>query len=163
MLRPSQLDDLSSAGEPVIYVPWSALVSKVLDELNDEDRSVAVVVNEFGEMVGAVSIDDILRRGLAPRQDEDNLGEYSIQETEPDHYRVSGTASVRSLAKRLGISISGEGITTVAGYIQRHNERRPRTGDSAPIGQFTLTVVDDGADSIWIDVTPGTGQSEDQR
>ena len=160
MLRPSQLDDLGAACEPVIYVPWSALVSQVLDELNDEDRGVAVVVNEFGELIGAVSIDDILRRVLAPRHQEDVFGESLIQEIETDHYRVSGTASVRSLAKRLEASVSEEGIATVAGYIQRHNERLPRLGDRAPLGRFQLIVVEQNDEAIWIDVTPLPPEAE---
>jgi Mg2+/Co2+ transporter CorB len=156
MLRPSQMDDLGNAGEPVIYVPWSAKVSQVLDELNEEDRSVAAVVNEFGELVGAVSIDDILRRVLAPRQGEEESGESAIRETEPDHYRVSGSASIRSLAKQLEINLSGEGITTVAGFIQRHNERLPRLGDWAPMGDYRLTVVSQDDDAVWIEVTPSS-------
>lgn len=161
-LRPSQLDDLSSSAEPVIYVPWSAMVSQVLDRLNEEDRAVAVVVNEFGELVGAVSIDEILRRVLAPEDAEDMFGEASIQEIEPDHYRVSGTASARSLAKRLGIQVSEEGITTVAGFIQRHNERLPRPGDSAMMGHFKLTVTEQQGDAIWIDVIAEPDQPEGQ-
>lgn len=164
MLRPSQLDDLKSVAEPVIYVPWSALVSQVLDQLNDEDRSVAVVVNEFGELVGAVSIDHILRRVLAPRPgaDSDVFGTADIQQIGPDHYRVLGTASMRSLTKQLGIDVSGEGITTVAGFIQRHNERLPRLGDTAPMGHFTLTVVEQQDDAIWIAVQATPSAAEDQ-
>ena len=164
MLRPSQLDDLESVAEPVIYVPWSALVSQVLDQLNDEDRSVAVVVNEFGELVGAVTIDHILRRVLAPRQgaDADFSGEAEVQQIAPDHYRVLGTTSVRSLAKQLGIDVSGEGITTVAGFIQRHNERLPRLGDAAPMGRFTLTVIEQQDGEIWIAVQATQSASGDQ-
>jgi CBS domain containing-hemolysin-like protein len=162
MLRPSQLDDLSSAVEPVIYVPWSALASQVLDRLNEEDRAVAVVVNEFGELVGAVSIDAILRRVLAPADGEDIFGEASVQKIEPDHYRVSGSASVRGLAKRLGIQVSEEGITTVAGFIQRHNERLPRPGDSAVMGHFTLTVIEQQGDATWIDVIAKPDDREGQ-
>jgi CBS domain containing-hemolysin-like protein len=164
MLRPSQLDDLESVAEPVIYVPWSALVSQVLDQLNDEDRSVAVVVNEFGELVGAVSIDHILRHVLAPRQgaDANFFGTADVQQIAPDHYRVLGTASVRSLAKQLGIDVSGEGITTVAGFIQRHNERLPRQGDTAPMGRFTLTVIEQQDDAIWIAVQATPSALEDQ-
>lgn len=162
MLRPSQLDDLARAAEPVIYVPWSALVSQVLDQLNDEDRSVAIVVNEFGEMIGALSIDDILRRVLAPTDDDSLLGELSIQQIGDDHYRVAGTVSVRSLAKRLGIDVSGEGFTTVAGLIQRHNERLPRAGDSAPMDRFMLTVLDDlGDNRLWINVQAVPDGSEE--
>ncbi len=163
MLRPSQLDDLRSACEPVIYVPWSALVSQVLDQLNDEDRSVAVVVNEFGELVGAVAIEDILHLVLAPRHDDEFFGDVSIQEIEPSRYRVLGTASVRLLAKRLGIDIASEGFATVAGFIQRYNARLPRPGDSAPMGRFTLTVIDLDDGDVWVDVTAGDTPSEDAK
>ena len=152
MLRPSQLDDLSSASEPVIYVPWSALASQVLDQLNEEDRSVAVVVNEFGELVGATTIDQIMRRVLAPRVDDVFLGEAAIQETGSGTYRVFGGASIRSLAKRLGVDVVGEGVTTIAGYIQRHNERLPREGDSAVMNGFRLTVMEQDDDGVWIEV-----------
>lgn len=153
MLRPSQLDDLASAAEPVIHAPWSALVSQVLDQLNEEDRSVAIVVDEFGEMLGALSIDDILRNVLAPSDGDSSLGTSNIQQISDVQYRVAGTVSVRALAKRLGIDVVGEGVTTVAGLIQRHNGRLPRSGDSAPMDRFVLTVTDElDDDSYWISV-----------
>ena len=151
-LRPSQLDELASICEPVIYVPWSARVSQVLDQLNDEHRSVAVVVNEFGELLGAVSIDGIMRSILAPRQQEDPFGEVVIQEIAENHFRVSGLVSVRALTKRLGIDLTEEGINTVAGYIQRNNERLPRVGDTARLPGYLLTVLEAEDDGIWIDI-----------
>ena len=105
MLRPSQMDDLASASEPVIYVPWAAMVSQVWDQLHEEDLSVAIVVNEFGEFVGAISVDDILRRVLAPRRGKDDelRGAVAITEIGADRYRVLGSVSLRRLVKRLGI------------------------------------------------------------
>ena len=151
-LRPSQLDDLSAFFEPVIYVPWSARVSQVLDRLNEEHRSVAVVVNEFGELLGAVSIDAIMRNILAPREQQDPFGEVVIQEVGENHFRVSGLVSVRALTKRLGIVAIEEGINTVAGYIQRNNERLPRVGDTARLAGYLLTVLEAEEDGIWIDI-----------
>ncbi len=153
-LRPSQIDDVTAAMEPVIYVPWSARVSQVLDQLNDDDRSVAIVVNEFGEVLGAVTIDDILQSVFTSRHnvDDDTMGEASIQLLAENHYRVHGSASARALAKRLGIETIEEGVTTVAGLIQRHNERLPRVGDRAPLDRFTLEVIEENDDTLWIDV-----------
>lgn len=153
-LRPSQIDDLNSAEEPVIFVPWSARVSQVWDQLNAEDCSVAVIVNEFGEAIGALSADDILRRVLAPRKGRDEVDEASIQQLETDRYRVSGSASLRVLAKRLSIELPEEGIATVAGYIQRHNERLPREGDRAVLDRYELCVIEQQNNVTWIDVRP---------
>lgn len=153
-LRPSQLDDLEEAAEPVIYVPWSAWVSQVLDQLNDEDRSVAVVVNEFGESIGAVSVDDILRDVLAAGggRDEWDQGEDPIRQLGPDHYRMSGATSLRLLTKHLRVESPEERSATVAGYIQRHNERLPRSGDTATLDRFELAVTDEDEENIWIEV-----------
>ena len=151
-LRPSQMDDLGEAAEPVIYVPWSAMVSQVLDQLNDEDRAVAVVVNEFGELMGAITIDDILERVLAPRKQDELIGEASIQELGENRYRVWGLVSIRQLAKYLGIDVDGEGVTTVAGYVGRKNERFARPGDSAVMGPYGLTVTEESDESVWIEV-----------
>ena len=152
MMGPRQLDDMEACCEPVIYVPWSSRVSQVLDRLNEEHRSVAVVVNEFGELLGAVSIDAVMRSILAPRHEEDPFGEVMIQEIAENHYRVSGLVSVRALAKRLGVAVAEEGINTVAGYIQRNNERLPRMGDTARLGDYRLTVLEAEDDGIWIDI-----------
>lgn len=161
LLRPSQMDDLQEVAEPVIYVPWSALVSQVLDQLVEENRSVAVVVNEFGEPIGALAVDDILRRVLAPRRGDDELaGHLAIQKLGEDHYRVLGSLSLRHLTKRLEIDPPDEAVTTVGGYIQRQNERLPRSGDSAPLGKFVLTVVEETPEAIWIEVKLAPSEPE---
>jgi CBS domain containing-hemolysin-like protein len=159
-LRPSQMDDLPAFCEPVIYVPWSARVSQVLDRLNDEHRSVAVVVNEFGELLGAVSINAIMRSILAPRQQQDPFGEVLIQEIGANHFRVSGLVSVRALTKRLGIEVTEEGVNTVAGYIQRNNERLPRVGDTARLAGYVLTVLEAEENGIWIDIVRGEWEED---
>ena len=84
------------------------------------------------------------------------------QQVASGHYRVLGTVSIRRLAKHLGIDVTGEGITTVAGFIQRHNERLPRLGDAAPMGPFTLTVTGQNDDEIWIDVKATESATEDE-
>tara|TARA_R110002049_G_scaffold2750_8_gene22264 strand:+ start:215867 stop:217147 length:1281 start_codon:yes stop_codon:yes gene_type:complete len=155
MLRPSLMDDFAAAAEPVIYAPWSARVSQVLDQLNEENVSVAVVVNEFGESIGALSIEDILRRVLAPRMGEEESSQAEeIQVLGNDCYRVLGSLSLRVLAKRLDVELPDESIATVAGYIQRINERLPRTGDSASFHHYELVVTDQVDDETWIDVRP---------
>lgn len=154
LLRPSQMDDLSSVAEPVIYVPWSARVSLVWERLTDEDLRVAVVVDEYGEAIGALTIEQILRHVLAPRRSRfgETHGEFAIESIGEDHYRVLGSVSLRVLVKRLEIDPPDESIATVAGYIQRQNERLPRLGDSATLSDFELMVVDQDNGELKIDV-----------
>ena len=139
------------------------MVSQVWDQLHEEDLSVAIVVNEFGEFVGAISVDDILRRVLAPRRGKDDelRGAAAITEIGADRYRVLGSVSLRRLVKRLGIETPVENIATVAGFIQRQTERLPRVDDSAVLDRYVLTVVEQQDELTWVEVAPAQQTSDD--
>ena len=110
-----------------------------------------------------LSIEDILRRVLAPQlgdEGSDRIGD--IQVIGDDHYRVLGSLSLRVLAKRLEVELPDESIATVAGFIQRHNERLPRTGDTAPFDRFLLEVTNQVDNETWIDVRGTSHASEDE-
>lgn len=154
MLRPQQFSDLASATDPIMFTPWSSRVSHVYDSLRKQELSVAVVVNEFGEILGALSIDDILRGVLANRGQRD-AAEEQIKRVGVDHYRMPGMTSLRALARLLSIDVPAERAATVSGYVQRHNERVPRVGDVAPLSPFELVVTNEDDDDIWIEAWRG--------
>lgn len=156
LLRPSQMDGFEELVEPVIYVPWSAPVARVLDQLNEKDVSVAIVVDEYGDGIGALSIDRIFRRMLAPHGDNflDDTNAMAIEQIGDDSYRVVGSVSLRQLAKQLGVEVPDSSIATVAGYVQRHNERLPRLGDQAILHNFHLTVVEENDGDLRLEVRP---------
>lgn len=162
-LRPNQMDAPEDHLESVTYVPWSARVSQVLDSLNQQQLSVAVVLDEFGSWMGAITIDDILHRVLVPEEDDspDHDGP-AISEIGESIYRVAADLGIRVIARRLAVTeFDGEGVTTVAGYLQRHNERFPRVGDRAILGEFELIVESQTDDETWVLVQPMTKSDED--
>lgn len=155
-LRPSQIDSPRDIGSPVVYVPWSAQVSQVLDALHAEDRDVAVVLDEFGSWLGSITIDDILRRVLVP--DAPMMADVHGSDPSPDpdaiaeRFRVSGSESLRNIAKQLGVEIDVEGVSTIAGFVQRSNERFPRLGDQAMLGGYCCEVIQQDDDETLIEI-----------
>lgn len=162
MLRPSQMDDIADLVEPVIYVPWSATVARVLDQLKENDISVAIVVDEYGDGMGALSTDRIFRRMLAPQHDpfEETANSIAIEQMKPGRYQVAGNVSLRQLAKRLGLDVPEGSVATVAGFIQRHNERLPRLGDQATLENFELTVIEECEGDLRIEVMRQRGSDD---
>ena len=145
LLRPSQLDDPNHDGTPVVYVPWAATVAGVLDGLLQQRRDVAVVLDEYGSWLGVLTIDEILRRTLLDRPTA------TVQTL-----RLPGGESIGDVARRLDVTIDTEGVSTLGGYIQRHNERLPRVGDSAPMPGFECVVVAQGEEDSMIEIKPIT-------
>ncbi len=76
-LRPSQLANATSMIDPVCYVPWSSSVSSALDQLQSQRLSVAVIVNEFGDTIGMLSIEDIVQQILTGRLEHQPAEEVS--------------------------------------------------------------------------------------
>ncbi|MEO1528620.1 MAG: transporter associated domain-containing protein, partial [Planctomycetota bacterium] len=104
---------------------------------------------------GALSLERIYRRMLAPEQ-EPFFGvglETAIRRMSDEAYFVNGSLSLRQLAKHLGVAVPDESVATVAGFIQRNNQRLPRLGDTAELERFTLSVVEELDDDLEIEVT----------
>lgn len=140
-LRPSQLDDLEGATEPVLYVPWSATVADTFDTLQAGDRHVAAVVNEFGETVGVLTVEMILEGILRLQAGRPSDSEMPFEQLDAGRWRVAGMTSARWVAEQIGADPPEGRNVTMAGLIQQANERFPREGDSCRWGRFELYVL----------------------
>lgn len=138
-LRPSQMDDLESAKVSPLIVPWATNASVVFDRLRRSGIAAAVVVNEYGETIGVVTLDDILDAILALAPQEDSpVGKSAVETLE-----VDGATSVRELSKKLGAQDPKLSNVTVAGLIQSLNRRIPRAGDTCIWEGYELKVIDE--------------------
>jgi len=143
-LRPSQLDDLAAAREPILYVPWSSSVADTFESLRTENRQVAAVVNEYGDTIGVLTLDLILQGilRLHAGRPQDTSSEVLFEVAEDGVWRVSGMMSVRRLAEHLGVAPPESRNVTIAGLMQEENERLPRVGDTCRWDRFLLRVIE---------------------
>ena len=164
-MRPSQWSHPADVAEEVIFVPWSAKVSQVLQRLDDDGRSVAVVFDEFGGWIGAMTIDDILRYVLVrDAEATDDAGGGMWLDHGDGRFRVAGNFGFRSVVRRLelGDDVDTDGVSTLSGWFQRETERLPRVGDTARLGEYVVAVAEDGDDAVWFDlsIAPETAGGE---
>jgi CBS domain containing-hemolysin-like protein len=145
------LKDLTSVGtehlefhaEDVIYVPWSTCVSAALEELRRRDRRVAAVVNEFGETIGVLTLDDILDTIFTSQasRSERLLHREPIHALGGDRWNVTGMTSLRRLARHFHTELPATNNVTVAGVLQETLQRLPRRDDEGDWGPFHFRVI----------------------
>ena len=135
---------LETLAEEVIYVPWCAQAAAVLNQLQRRDLDVAVVVNEFGETIGALTYADLLETMFSesPSRSRRLLDQRPIAEVEPGVWHVSGLTSLRRLTRYFGIPRPESRSSTVAGLIQELLERFPQEGDECDWEGFRFTVLE---------------------
>lgn len=139
-------DGLEREAEEVVYVPWCAKLSFVLQRLRERFTSVAAVVNEYGETIGIVTYEDIIDTILAadPGRARRMLRCEPVIEESPGVYLVEGIVTLRYLCRRLGIPYepSAEGGVTVAGMLQERLERLPGAGDECDWRGWRVEVLE---------------------
>ena len=135
--------------EDVIYVPWSASVAEVFDRLQQTNRQVSVVVNEFGETIGIITIDDIIAT-LFTREHGRSRGLLDRRELiliSNNRWQLTGLTSLRTLERKFGVSFRRYSSLTVSGLLRETLERFPRVGDVCPIETLLFQVInEDGGD-----------------
>ncbi|MEX0716788.1 MAG: CNNM domain-containing protein [Planctomycetaceae bacterium] len=124
---------IEQGAEEIVYVPWCAKLSYVLQLLRDRFCSVAAVVNEYGEPIGIATYEDIVDTVVVsdPSRTRRLLQREPVLEESPGVYLVEGITTLRYLCRRLGIPYEpgAEGGVTVAGMLSEKLDQLPAAGD----------------------------------
>ena len=135
---------LDRYSEPVLYLPWCATVADALEKMSHREREVTVVVNEFGDTIGILTIEDILATVFtySPSRSRRLLDLPSLEKQPDGSWRVAGIMSLRQLAKRLDVAIPETVSVTVGGVIQEVLQRLAEAGDECEWGPFHFFVTE---------------------
>ena len=138
-LNVSRLDKLA---EPVTHVPWSASVADTFQHMHEERSQVASVVNEFGDTIGIITMEDILDSVLTmdPSRTQRLADVVAIEAVGVDQWRVFGITSLKRLGQHLEVELPESQNKTLNGVLQEVLQRLPQAGDQCIWGSFELTV-----------------------
>ena len=109
-------------------------VSELLQRMQREKIHMAVVVDEYGQTEGIVTMEDILEEIVGNILDEhDEEQPEEIQKQSEDEYLVDGGATLEDLEDLLGIEFPDEDFETVNGFLLYEHGRLPEEGESFKI------------------------------
>lgn len=129
---------------PVLYLPWCTTLANALEQLTRQERDVAVIVNERGETIGLLTIEDILEAvfSYSPSRSKRILDANPIHYIRPNCWVVSGMSGLRQLGRRLKIELPKTRSVTISGVIQEKLQRLAEPGDTCQWGPFELRVLE---------------------
>ena len=136
-------EHLERLAEDVVYVPWCSTAGETLDLLRSRDLDVAVVVNELGETIGIVTLDDIFDTVFLPDASRSRrlLKRNPIEPIDDGAWRVTGMTTLRRLADEFEVELPKTSAITVSGVIQDVLRRLPLPGDRCRWGPFVFEVL----------------------
>jgi len=137
------LERLDAHAEPVLYLPWVATVADALEKMSKRDSDVTAVVNEYGDTVGILTVEDILESvfAYAPSRSQRLFDQAPLTRLDPNRWRISGMMSLKRLGRQLQVAYPDTFSVTVAGVIQEQLQRVAEPGDTCQFGPFHFEVV----------------------
>jgi len=129
---------------PPFFVPSSLPISQLLKELQRRRSAMAMVVNEFGEVEGLATIEDLLEEIVGEIRDEYDREERGPVERLPDGSMViQGSALLKDLKSDYGLPFEeSPEYLTLAGFVLAKLRRIPRGGERVEHEGYRLTIVD---------------------
>lgn len=124
----------------IISVPETKKANEVLLDMQKKHVHLAVVYDEFGVMVGVVTLEDIIESLVGEIQDEFDKPILNIRRNTDGTYLVEGNVSLEKIQKRFHLPIKGQGYTTIGGLIFGLLGREPRIGDKIWISNKSFEV-----------------------
>jgi magnesium and cobalt transporter len=146
-LLPHALRDKSIKVEdimrPVSVIPESKRLNVLLKEFRTERNHMAIVVDEYGNAAGLVTIEDVLEQIVGKIEDEhddDETTEYISQRSERE-FIVSALTPISEFNDYFSADLEDSDCDTIGGLILQHLEHFPKKGERVEMQDFNFEVL----------------------
>ena len=123
------------------FIPSGTPLYTQLQQFQEKRQRIALVVDEYGELKGLITLEDILEEIIGDFTTQSPLRSSSFHKEEDGSWLVDGSSSLREMNKKLGLSLPLEGPRTLNGLILEHFEDIPEPSTSIKIAGHTLEIV----------------------
>jgi Mg2+/Co2+ transporter CorB len=150
LLRQGQLsqEGLEGAAREPYFVPASTPLHTQLQNFQRSQRRVGLVVDEYGEIQGLVTLEDILEEIVGEFTSDPAAQNQDIVAQPDGTYLVDGGASVRDLNRTLHWELPTAGPRTLNGLILEYLEAIPEPGTSLLLNGYPMEVVQTSANAV---------------
>ncbi len=132
---------LAASYEPY-FVPESTPLQLQLLNFHKQQRRLGMVVDEYGEVLGIVTLEDILEEIVGEFESEHSLDNPHIHPQADGRMMIDGAASIRELNKCLGWHLPSDGPKTLNGLVTEALETIPESAVCLKIGRYRLEILE---------------------
>ncbi len=130
---------LREIAHPALFVPAGKTADDLMKQFQQEKRHMGIVVNEYGGVMGLVTLEDLLEEVVGEIVDETDITEELIKRIGKNQILVHGRTEVRKVNDFLKVDLGDEALT-IGGLIQGELGRIPKAGEELHIAHCRLVV-----------------------
>ncbi len=113
---------------PLLFVPETQKLLSLLNDMKSNRSHLVLTVNEYGEVTGLITLENILEEIVGDIHDEFDPFSKRIQKVGQRTYKVQGSVPLTHLNKLLSTNLPEEKFNTIAGYFLHESNGRLKKG-----------------------------------
>ena len=133
--------DLSELMRPALFFLETMLLDRVLRELQKSRSIMALLVNEFGDVSGMITLENVLEEVVGPIQDEFDAEAPRIRQIAPDMYEIDASCPLSSVKQELNLKTKEVSAETIGGLVMELIGHMPRAGEQVTVGKHIITII----------------------
>lgn len=138
----TQRFNMKDSIRPAAVVPESKRLNVLLQEFRTNRNHMALVVDEYGQISGAVTIEDVLEQIVGEIEDEHDVDDDSfVKQLEPCTFHVKATTTIEDFNEYFGEEFSDEEFDTIGGIVLQAFGHVPELGETVEIGALRFEVL----------------------
>jgi Mg2+/Co2+ transporter CorB len=142
-LDPRHIDaqSLSDAMRPPYFVPMAATLFSALRSFQEEEERFGLVVDEYGELMGLITLEDIIEEMIGEFTTRSPLTAGAALRQSDGSFIVEGRTTLRELNRELGLQFPLDGPKTLNGLLLEHLEAIPAPGTVVKIAGHPIEIL----------------------
>jgi len=124
------------------YIPDSKKVLDALREFQRKRISIGIIVDEFGSVLGLVTLEDLLEEIVGEIWEEFDVEELMYEKLDDGSYLFNARIELEQASSLLGRNLQAEDVHTLGGYILAHLDHLPQRGEKFKLDDLEFEVVD---------------------
>ena len=135
------IDNLKAVIRAAYFIPNSTSLTKQLLNFQSNRRRAALVVDEYGSIMGLITLEDILEEIVGQFTTDSPTRSAGIQASADGEYLIDGATHIRDINRTLEWSLPTTGPKTLNGLILEHLEMIPEPGISLKIENYAIEIT----------------------
>lgn len=128
---------------PIELIPETIPINEALNRLKIKQKSLAVVIDEYGGTSGILTVEDIVEELFGEIEDEHDLVDHHEVKIDKGKYEFSARLEVNFINEKYGINLPcDEDYDTLGGLVVHNTEDIPKKNDLVELESFIFTILE---------------------
>lgn len=140
-LYPDTEDSLRSIARPLQFVPETMRISRLLRQFQETHQHMALVVDEYGTVIGCAILEDVLEQIVGPVEDEFGTHPIEIESNKPGKFTVYGGTLISNVNQQLKLKLESVESDTLSGLLIEKTGQVLKVGDRIELDGAVAEVL----------------------